>query len=710
MLGNYHKKFNRHSRYDKQKKKDSRREFYEVVDRAELEERFPELNDVLIVKFGYHHLGEHQNKSLEHPQFILSQSLPFVFEVYSEILKMYLYDHHMGDTILYLSQLRRIRIIQSLKTRDLLFSTLENKQGQVSEKVQLDVCFSHPLTNKKLKNLHFQIPLKNYNKEDLHGLVSLNESDNEGSSQVEFPENCCVVSLKLIRKAMVRSFTCLVWFMEKKFKQKKVYFCSAKMDLNTKVNLYFTAKNQLYETSQKQSDVFSPDMDLVLSKIEICIGSPNQIKEYQEKYEFYQSVKKSNMNEDEENYRFNVENLQPHIEQAQSQQLLNILGEPSNLEQIFFQKLLELSELDNSTLANQGLLLPTLTCKHSNEEGVGIPSSLTTAIEQVSSPLFKMKAPDSGKRIPDSVLTSPEAMLDASKDRILCLDLQNQVKELDRDIDSAIINRLFRSILPNLVSIACGVYGNFLVQILITKLAPAQRRMFLVSYSKELANLCLDTKGIFCVQTLVDQLSSDEEFRQFLKLIEDHLALLIKDNQAGFVLKKVIQTFSTGYIQQLLELIRPRFLEFASDKYGICVIKFIIKRFEGDVNLFEDVTADFLMHTKKGKQNSHFNFGLQHLIDAANQKRWKLKELEDVMICFMSGSHKTKVRSKAVVQTVKLIYNYHDRNFIETLIKPHVILQFEYPLTTNEVDLLQEAKRRWPDWAELQEIEEKPTI
>lgn len=702
MLGKSNKKFRMSAKNEKQMKKDSRMELYEVVEKKELERRFPNLRNVLIVRFGVT-LGVLQKNTKGNLMFVLSPTLPFVFEVHSAILSQHFDDQLIADTIYYLSQLRRIRIIQSLKSKDALFSSLANKSGLYLEKGNLEIEFIHPLTNKSLKTINFPAQFKKSQDEEIHSLIQLEDQESTEDGEVEFPENCSIVSLKLTRKGMTRSFTCLVWFMEKKFKNTKVYFCAVKIDMNTKINLYFVPGNGLADSSPKLSERSNSGMSLVLSKIEISIGFQTTFKGHLEKYEFYSSVKKAALDEQEGNYRFNIKNLQPIIRQAAVEQQVMDLLAPISFDHLLPNHFLSDDQTQNPLPA---VFLtdpsgPTFTQSGSQ----GIPSSLGVTQDQILSPLIKSKS--HYKNIPQSILSSAEVMLETSGDRSLCMELQSLVKALDPETDTVIISRLLRSILPNLVSIACGVYGNFLIQILTTKLSPAQRRQFMKTSSKELANLCLDTKGIFCVQTLVDQLEGDEEYMLFYELIEENLDSLVTDNQAGFVLKKAIQTFPISYTQKLLDLMRPKFLDYACDKYGICVIKFMIRRFEAEATCFHAVAADFLHHTKKGKQNSHFNFGLQHLIEAANNNRWKVRELEEIILSFMAGEVKTKVRSKAVVQTIKLIYTYHDQAFVESRVKQHVLKQFDLPLTTNEVDLLAVAKAHWPNWANLKQIEGK---
>ena len=188
---------------------------YEIVDSIELEKRFPTLRNVLIVNFRFS--PRRLSKTIKNSMFyVLSESLPFVFEVSSETLNEHLDEDIIADTIAYLSQLRRIRIIQSLKNKDLIFSSLINKKGEFSEKGQLEIIFIHPLLNYRLTNLSFPANFKKSREEELHSLIQLEYEESMEYTEIEFPENCCIVSLRLTRKGMPRSFTCLIWFMEKR--------------------------------------------------------------------------------------------------------------------------------------------------------------------------------------------------------------------------------------------------------------------------------------------------------------------------------------------------------------------------------------------------------------------------------------------------------------------------------------------------------------
>lgn len=673
---------------------------FEIVEKKDLDKRFSNLKNTLIVKFGQLNT-KHQSRALKTDKYyILSQSLPFVFEVDCDIYHRDIDYGYIGDVVQYLSQLRRIRIIQSLKSKDVILSNLINKSGQYIDKGKLELTFIHPLLNTKIKSLSYPAQFNKSELDEIYSLIHTGGDYHAGNQMIRFPENCCILSIRLARKQASWSFECLLWFMEQRVRGKKVYFCSVKLDLHTKVNLFFLPEESSKLDKQKAPDA---DLNLILSNIEVIIGSTILNSGRNEKYEFYSSIKKSKLNESEHNYRFNGSNAPRQMAEQNAHRPPDLLNRPPPQMQT-------LMDFSMPRIVQQSLGMRSYNHENSQKELFDSRFNLTQAESTVwkssVSCLFEnIQANGSmATSIPSEILFSSEEMLQTSNDRAKCMALQNVVKMLDSENDTVIISMLMRSILPNLVIIACGVYGNFLIQILTTKLSVVQRKQLILTSTKELAFLCLDTKGIFCVQTLVDHLEQIDEYELFFKIFENHLDSLIKDGQAGFVLKKTVQTFPLEYTGRLLDLIKPRLLEYASDKYGICVIKFIIKRYESDIKLFSHIVREFSIHAWKGKLNSHFNFGLQHLIEIANQNRWYIADLEDIMACFFTYEAKTKIRSKAVAQTIKQIYNYHSHEFLSNRVMPLLLNQFELPLTHNEIDLLATAKKRWPEWSDLQLI------
>ena len=170
------------------------------------------------------------------------------------------------------------------------------------DKGKLELTFRHPLLNTKIKGLSFSAQFKKSELNDIHSLIHTDADYHEGDQMISFPEIYCILSIRLTRKHTSRSFTSLVWLIEQRARGKKVYFCSVKLDLHTKDNLIF-----LPEESNKldKHKAAGADINLIPSKPEVTIGSATTHRGRHEKYEFYSSIKKSKLNDSEDNYRFN---------------------------------------------------------------------------------------------------------------------------------------------------------------------------------------------------------------------------------------------------------------------------------------------------------------------------------------------------------------------------------------------------------------------
>ena len=184
--------------------------------------------------------------------YIISQSLPFVFEVNQSIFDQGMDEKYIEKRIDHLKDLRRIRIVQSLKSRDSILNGLNNKYGEGFEKGHLEITFKHPLFKNKQASNCFNFNFKQ-NKEEIFSLIHIGNKkdpktwDNEGL--IEFPDNCSIITLKMIRKGFIKSFTSLVWFNEPKLKSSKIYYCAVKLDSFTKVSLFFIVKQNMFAAS-----------------------------------------------------------------------------------------------------------------------------------------------------------------------------------------------------------------------------------------------------------------------------------------------------------------------------------------------------------------------------------------------------------------------------------------------------------------------------
>lgn len=181
---------------------------------------------------------------------------------------------------------------------------------------------------------------------------------------------------------------------------------------------------------------------------------------------------------------------------------------------------------------------------------------------------------------------------------------------------------------------------------------------------------------------------SDDEQELFFQCLLYNIRDLAKNPEARFVFKKTVQTFKPEYARRIFENIKPIFLEIACDKYGICVIKFLIKQFETDRLFIEDIAAEFMKTISKGKANSHFNFGLHHLLEVVNLNRWQIEEVESLIKFFFYRETRARIRSRAVAQTVLYSLDYFRSEFVDNFIIPKVGRVFSCPLNEQESELL----------------------
>lgn len=161
---------------------------FEVVDKRDLEKRFSNLRNILVVTFSDKY-SKIQNARSPKYYYILSESLPFVFEVPAHAYYEDMDHEYVSETIAYLSRLRRTRIIQSLMSGDAIFSGIINRRGEILEKGGLELTFIHPLMNLKLLSRKFSVSFQKNDQDGIYGFVQL-DKDSRNDQVIYFPENC----------------------------------------------------------------------------------------------------------------------------------------------------------------------------------------------------------------------------------------------------------------------------------------------------------------------------------------------------------------------------------------------------------------------------------------------------------------------------------------------------------------------------------------
>ena len=292
-----------------------------------------------------------------------------------------------------------------------------------------------------------------------------------------------------------------------------------------------------------------------------------------------------------------------------------------------------------------------------------------------------------------SVVGNSRRLFTQATQRESCFTLQNQAETLHQVRHRELTNALLETALPNFRTLACSIYGNFFIQILLRK-ADGQTISSIVERVPNLINtLSSDKVGVFTIQKIIAKLETKEQHQSFLaKLQQSSLVKLSMEALPTFMFKKVLSTFPGHETASLLlQSLRPSFLTVASDKHGICVIKLILSTLEDSLGGYLSVLQEFLQHLEQGKHNSHFNFGIHHLLETAYSRGYLVAGVERLVQAYLSPTEgRLRLRSRAVLQTLLMLLEYPIPEFRRNAVLPALRKAFPRPATPQELVLLEE--------------------
>ncbi len=320
-----------------------------------------------------------------------------------------------------------------------------------------------------------------------------------------------------------------------------------------------------------------------------------------------------------------------------------------------------------------------------NFEKMLIKTEEQTSLEQELAKLSKRKVLNKKEvELLDQVLSGSNSLKSVSSSKSDCMVLQEALRKLEPLRQPQIIKQILELAVGSMSVVSCSIYGNFMMQIMISKLSTEQRIKLLYSIMPTFEQIACHPKGIFCLQHLIEQLQTPQEVDILLQCITPSVNRTVKNPQAGFVYKKAVQVLDENFSSRLWQLIRRNLADVCCDKYGICVVKFLISKFEKNFDKFKMIAKDFNKIVFKCKLNSHFNFGVQHLIEVVNKEGWETDEMEGMLSSYFFEENRLKIRSVSVAHTIVLILSYHRKTFIDNLLKNYPTAQTTRPLTPQE--------------------------
>ena len=296
------------------------------------------------------------------------------------------------------------------------------------------------------------------------------------------------------------------------------------------------------------------------------------------------------------------------------------------------------------------------------------------------------------------IIKKPETLLNTVESWSCCLVLQSALKKLDPQILHPITtNEIFKIYLPIITKLSCNPSGNFTIQLLIKKLNVTQRLLILNRIKDDFVELICNPKGIYVLQVLIDLLENNVEKGLFFSCLFASIQTTIKNPQAGFVYQKIIRVLDESYIRILWNRIEPHLLEICCQKFGVCVVKLLMDRLGSNREAFREMVKRLIPLVSKGKRNSYFNFGIQHLIETAEEKDWEVPEIEEILSIYFSPQQSLgKIKSYSIVRTILMTLKFQRAEFLQLEVYPRIPKLFSSPLTDQEARLLDSTKLIYP--------------
>lgn len=159
--------------------------------------------------------------------------------------------------------------------------------------------------------------------------------------------------------------------------------------------------------------------------------------------------------------------------------------------------------------------------------------------------------------------------------------------------------------------------GNYIVQEVFKLCSPDERIELMNKIENKIVDLSWHKKGTHSIQTLVVELKTPKEINRFLEIVDDEKQQSLCSNSYGtFVLQKVVDFFPEDLLVPVQEFCHKNFLQMATSKNGLPIIKKALTKFKKAKKPFIDIIEE---HTTSLAQHPFGNYALQVAIDSWDQ-------------------------------------------------------------------------------------------
>ena len=241
------------------------------------------------------------------------------------------------------------------------------------------------------------------------------------------------------------------------------------------------------------------------------------------------------------------------------------------------------------------------------------------------------------------------------------LEIQKRLDKLSKEYKVLLVNLLGKQGLHKIMK---NIYGNYFFQQLIKNKDKSFIELIIAYIEEDLIEISKDFQGTFCVQALIDEISSLEEEQKILNCIKNYEMEMAFNKNATHVLQKIVLLFPDKHRLYLNDIILNNFIALCLDSNGICLIKIFIKTntlVSNKNRINEKVANNFILLA----ESPYGNYGIQYLMEL-----WKENELKDFGDKIIENIQELSLQqfsSNVVEKAIEVFNNQNRENILQKL-------------------------------------------
>ena len=240
-------------------------------------------------------------------------------------------------------------------------------------------------------------------------------------------------------------------------------------------------------------------------------------------------------------------------------------------------------------------------------------------------------------------------------------EIQKKLEKSSIEYKVLLVNILGKQGLSKIMN---NIYGNYFFQQLIKNKDQSFIELIISYISENLTEISKDFQGTFCIQALLDEISTFEDEQKILNSIKDSEMEMAFNKNATHVLQKIVLLFPDKHRLYLNEIILNNFIALCLDSNGICLIKIFIKTntlVNNKKRINDKVTNNFIILA----ESPFGNYGVQYLMEL-----WKENELKDIGDKILENIHELSLQqysSNVVEKAIEIFTNENRENILRKL-------------------------------------------